>query len=300
MHPSPIHIVCGVDANYAPHLGVMLRSLAASNPAHRFHVHVLEDGVPLLLQAQVESCAPTITFEWIRTLGHPALQLVSSLEHISRASFLRLMIAEVIDPTIDRVLYLDVDVIITGDIMPLWQTDLVGHPCAAVPDACISATDFAARHGLSGTPRYFNSGILLLDMKALRRTPYMQQTVTLLANPNIHYPYADQDGLNIVFWNNWLALDPSWNFQRGFLYNDSAAWLALAPTQRPIIIHFTEAAKPWFAKGWQPMRWLYLKHMLRTPFAPAILRAGGYTPFLLARAWLRWVIKRPIPYRLIQ
>ena len=70
-------------------------------------------------------------------------------------------------PSLDRILYLDGDVLVRGDLAPLWETDLGGASLAAVRD---SGTIYwrpvpARRH-----PGYFNSGVMLLDLAKMRRT----------------------------------------------------------------------------------------------------------------------------------
>jgi len=291
---KPLEIVCGVDSAYAPHLGVLLRSISSSNTSSLIRVHVLHDGVNDHLQKKVESCAPHLTIEWHGIVDHQALGFQPLLQ-ISRATYLRLIIDDVLSPLIKRVLYLDVDMIVNGDLTPLWSTDLKGNPCAAVVDPGIPADAFAAKHALSPSAPYFNAGVLLLDLELIRNEGLLKKAIKILADPNQECEYADQDALNIVFWDRWVALDPAWNFQRKFLYDGFASWYALSPKRQsaPLIVHYTEQYKPWKKSEWHPYAWLYLKNLLQTPFNREIMHSGGLGVFDQWKWWLRWRLKRP-------
>ena len=132
----PIEIVCGTDANYAPHLGVLLKSILATNPGIACRVHVLHDEVPISVQDKVAACVPSMCLVWYPFVDHQVLQFrpLSQLQ-ISRAAYLRLAMAEMLPATVRRVLYLDVDMVANDSLLPLWQTNLgEGLLCAAVVD----------------------------------------------------------------------------------------------------------------------------------------------------------------------
>jgi lipopolysaccharide biosynthesis glycosyltransferase len=293
-----IEIVCGLDSNYAAHLAVMLKSLTAYNQKHRFRVHVLHDGIPPELRKRVEDCNKEVEINWLSVDNHQVLGFEGIL-HISRATYLRLMMLEMLDPVLKRVLYLDVDMIINGDILSLWNTPLGDKVCAAVADPGVNPKEFAKKWNLSGKGPYFNASVMLFDLDKLRSKPYMEQAIKILATPNHGLEYADQDALNIVLWNDWLEVDPGWNFQRKFLYSNYADWNVLSPQNyQPAIIHYTEFWKPWKKTEWHPCHWLYLRELFKTPFKDSVLKSGGINLDHICKSWLRWIIKRPPMFRL--
>ena len=293
-----IEIVCGIDSNYAPHLAVMLESLAEYNARHRFRVNVLHDNIPDELRKRVEDCTGEIEIKWINAVNHAVLG-VEGVGYISRAAYLRLMIPEVLDPALKRVLYLDVDIIINGDILGLWNTPLGNKACAAVADAWVNADEFALKWHLDAKGRYFNSGILLFDLDKLRSGSYMEKAIKIVTAPDHTLQYVDQDALNIVLWNDWLEIDPGWNFQRRFLFDNYAVWNARSPEKyQPAIIHFTEAEKPWNKIDWHDCRWLYLRMLLRTPFIWAMFKSGQIDFRYICKSWAKWTFKRLPMFRL--
>jgi lipopolysaccharide biosynthesis glycosyltransferase len=208
------------------------------------------------------------------------------------------MMLEVLSPTIKRVLYLDVDIIVNGDLRPLWNTNLGNKVCAAVIDPGVDGTDFAAQWSLSSPGQYFNAGMMLIDLDRLRSKPYLQHAIAILGDPTKHCEYADQDALNIALWNEWLPVDPGYNFQRKFLYDQFAAWKSLNPERRePVIIHYTERYKPWQRSEWHPYAWLYLRSLLETPFKQEVLCEGTISIADRCKWWLQYVLKRPAIFR---
>jgi lipopolysaccharide biosynthesis glycosyltransferase len=226
-----MEIVCGIDSAYAPHLAVMLKSVVLSNPGQQMRVHVLHDGVDAALRGRVQSCVAPLQIEWREVKGHRVLDFDGLLQ-ITRATYLRLTMIEMLSPTIKRVLYLDVDMIVNGDLRPLWNTDLHDKVCAAVVDPGVNPDEFAVKWSLPRPGQYFNAGVMLIDLEKLRAKPLFQRAIAILENPTAQCEYADQDALNVVLWNEWLPVDPAWNFQRKFMYDDYSAWKALAPVKR--------------------------------------------------------------------
>jgi lipopolysaccharide biosynthesis glycosyltransferase len=152
---------------------------------------------------------------------------------------------------------------------------------------------------LKGDGFYFNAGVILFDLEALRQTGVLDRALAILSNPDTPCEWADQDALNIVLWGNCKQLHPKWNFQRKFLYDKGAAWdRFVSDNRRPAIIHFTEGFKPWRRDEWHPCGWLYLRSLLKTPFRNRVLSAGEFGILDVMKSWLRWVIKRPPMFRL--
>ena len=284
-----IEIVCGTDINYIPHLGVLLRSIAVANRGQPIRAHILHDGVDETAKLTVAQCAPAIKLEWYEIADHQALGFRPLLQ-ITRATYLRLTMTEVLPASMPRALFLDVDMTVTGKLLPLWKTDLKGNVCAAVTDPGGNAEKFASQHSLPLPGQYFNAGVLLLDLDKVRAGRYLERSIALLAEPGAHYEFADQDALNIVLWNQWLPLDAKWNFQRKFYYDSAAS--AFSGRFEPVIIHYTETFKPWRHDEWHPYAWIYLKNLLRTPYRRRVTLKGGIGWQTGCKWWLRYRLKR--------
>lgn len=290
---DPIVIACGIDGNYAPHLSVMLQSLRDNNPSERFIVYVLHDNIGQELRNLVDSGSPSFEIHWVGADDNPVLNF-KEIPHITRATYLRLLMDDLLPIDVSRLIYLDVDLVVSGGIRELWTTDLKGKSCAAVIDPGVDAAAFAQRWQLAKNSEYFNAGVMLIDMNAIRRTGAFKKAIEALADPEGRCEFADQDALNVALWGDWVEIDPGWNFQRKFLYQDFEQWKKLTPSKlRPAIVHFTEAFKPWRSNEWHPCAWLYHRALLKTPFKRAVLSKGGISALALLKSWGRWQLKRP-------
>lgn len=289
--PDTIEIVCVTDANYLPHFAALLKSIERTKGEEAIRIHAVLDGVEPVQLDRVRRAVPGLRLEAYHVKDHPALELPPVLQ-ISRATYLRLIVDELIDPAFDRLLYLDIDMVVTGSLKALWDADLKGHVCGAVCDPGVEPDGFGARLGLQGPGAYLNAGVLLFDMKAAREAGVFRRALRALTENPDGFPFADQDALNLVLWQNWTALDPTWNFQRKFLYDDfryasSDAGRAVLPK----VIHFTERAKPWQRGEWHPLAWLYWKHLRETPFYRTVARSERIGPWRLAKFRLKYAWK---------
>lgn len=283
-----IELVCVTDANYAPHLAVLLKSIEANKGTERVRVHAILDGVDATLLEQIRSAVPGLDILGYHVAKHMALDL-PPIMHISRATYLRLIMSELLPAEINRVLYLDIDMVVTQSLWPLWQSNLQGRPFAAVEDHNLSAKDLVKRFGLPCEGRYFNAGMLLIDMQAERVSGYLGQALERLTADPDAYPFADQDALNEVLWQNWTPMDITWNYQRAFL-NGHKVYRANEPrgVHLPVILHFTERWKPWKSDEWHPYAWLYWKHLRHTPFFAEIRQRDRISLPRLAKFWLKY------------
>lgn len=288
---NTIDIVCATDTNYIPHTAVMLRSLRNTNPSHPFRIHVLCDNVDRECQLKVEKSISSIEIVWHEINDHSVLEFTPLLQ-ISRATYLRLMMLELLDVNIKRILYLDVDMVVNEDITKLWNTDLQDNLIAAVIDPGMDAQNFAKRHNLQYDKNsYFNAGMFLMDLVKVRESKLMEKSIELLSAHDAAFEYADQCALNIVFWGKWKPLDLTWNFQRKFLYEDiKNNYKSITQIKNPKIIHFTEKHKPWNKDEWHPYAWLYLKYLGQTAYKNQVMSQGHITRLTALKWWLRWKI----------
>jgi len=283
-------IAMAFDAGYAPHAGAAAASIAQSTGAQNLRFVVMPDNVPEPLRRKVEACAPGARFEWLTPPARFAA--FTGKGYISRATYLRLALAECAPPDLERLLYLDCDLVALRDLRPLYQSDLGEASIGAVIDYWLDAEAFAERWGLAGRRRYFNAGVLLLDLPRLRAEGGFGPTLELLDLRGGDYPYLDQDALNAAFWGRWTELDPIWNVQRAMLVpgHDASRTQADWPVGRkPGIVHFTSEHKPWKRGAYNPYNWVYHRARASTPFGPT----RDVSRLEQLRAWWRWTAAAP-------
>lgn len=284
-----IHIAIGTDTNYLPHAYAMAKSLV-SHVSKDVAFFILHDGVS---KSDIKRFNSSLNAEmqWFDLSSHPVLNFTSLL-HISRATYLRLALIEVLPKEILRIIYLDVDMIVDGDINELWDEILGSKSCGAVVDPGVSASAFAERWQLGEPGFYFNAGMLLIDVQKFREKRVMERAVRLLVADRDKCDLADQDALNVALWNDWKPLNPKWNFQRKHLYEEFKS--QYNTDDAPKIIHFTESYKPWKNNEWHPWAFLYHKYSMLSPFKSNIERRLRNNFFSILFSFARWVFKRRI------
>ncbi len=152
-----------------------------------------------------------------------------------------------------RALYLDADIGIAGDILSVFSLDMAGLCLAAVPDTGMelphshidprrSTRSYLDGIGFRGS-RYFNSGVLLLDIDSWVKMDVLSRLPDYSAQYGGRSVLLDQDFLNVVFQDIWQVLSPRWNFQG--MHMD----LELERVFRPLIVHYTTPVRPWLEDG---------------------------------------------------
>lgn len=160
---------------------------------------------------------------------------------LSNAAYARMLLPRLL-PDVDRVLYLDSDLLVDTDLRPLFATPLEGALVAAVQDAhvpllCQNVARESLTDAESASPA-FNSGVLLMDLSAMRQVNLIEQVLSLPAPA--HIKFQDQAVLNRVLHGRWKALPPRWNRQRFVTENFSIY------RDRPDSVwHFIGKMKPW-------------------------------------------------------
>ena len=116
--------------------------------------------------------------------------------HVSKASLLKYYIAEML-PELDKVLYLDTDILVLHDLTKLYQTDIDDVYLAAVKDpSWFFENTHVLELNLEYRGFYFNSGVMLMNLKKFREDGLLKELEDY-TNNNFR-TYMDQDALNVV------------------------------------------------------------------------------------------------------
>jgi len=291
-----VTVAFGFDDGYVPHAAAVIASIARASDPAVFRFLLLNTGVSKERQKQLESVAPAAEYVWIEVGAEhlPELKVKGSIAHVSHATFLRLALERAAPADCDRVIYLDADLIVTGDLRDLWAADIGDAIVAGTHDHFIRPGGFAAQWGLPQAKLgYFNAGVLLIDLAKVREEKLFSKALdfVLANNP----AFADQDALNWALWNRWREVDLIWNVGRHLTID------VLIPEvdegrrlngRAPGIIHYTGPEKPWRREGYHPWAWLYWQALKRTPFEREVAARESVSRLQKARLWLRWRRRR--------
>lgn len=252
-----MQIVFTSDNNYLPYLGVAMCSVCENNREEEITFHVVLSGEvkeegKQYLEGICDRYGKQLRFYPIH---NDLLKILPAGEagqpmHISNAAYYRLFLASILPEDIDQVLYLDCDLIVEKSLLPLWNTDMTDCPVAAVPDMDEAVLDKYRRLRYSPSLGYFNSGVLLINLKYWREHNCQGQFEQFVAEHLDRIVYHDQDVLNVVFRENKKVLPIKFNVQEAALYTRvNISWEYDEQLEEalkdPVIIHYTTWKKPW-------------------------------------------------------
>ena len=272
-----INIVFASDDNYAQHIAVVIASIMAKTK-EKVCFFVINDNISSEKITKLKNTAVKLntTVEFI-AVPEEQFKNVYLSGHVSKAAYFRLALADIMPDDIEKVIYLDVDLLVYDDIKNLWQNDIKKYALAAVPDFGIMASNRLCRQkkeviGLPKGKAYFNSGVLLINLKKWRQENYTKQILEII-NEN-QFPHHDQDALNKIFMEDWLQIDLRWNiippvfnlFTK-ILLNKTFRNQAINAKRNPGIIHYAGRYKPWEFSYHQDFNDMYYKYLKQTAFA---------------------------------
>ena len=290
-----MQIACATDRRFLKHLATMIASLMHSVP-HHLTIH-------LIYAEDVSAKSVRLLSDWIERSGHSAKMIPFGEEDVgnllSTARFppiawARILLPRLL-PEVDRVLYLDADVLALDDVEPLWRIDLEGNLLAAVVDPLHYRPRSTYPDDIGVSERtYFNSGVLLMDLAGIRAQGLDSDLLEVAREGQDWLKYPDQEVLNFVLQGKCLLTHPKWNALSALLvhgrgvgvYDEDERQEAI---QKPTLVHFEGPlhSKPWHVQCKNPFRDKYKAYRKMTPwpvFWPSgILRLGVARNMILGR-----------------
>ena len=234
-----IHIGFGIDKNFGRFAGITITSLVHNNIANELIIHIVydellpEDRKRLL---KTEQLYRNLTLHFYQIISTEGMTFVVPTGHITQAMYYRYLFADLLPKSVKRLIYLDADIICKGDLLPLWQINLQGRVLGAVRDW--GEAKSCERIGLKNG-RYFNSGVLLMDLVKWRQQKLTQKLFQWLDQVGTtKILWGDQDALNGVIDGEFVELPKIFN---GIVINNTA----LNEELNVVLVHYIDYIKPW-------------------------------------------------------
>jgi lipopolysaccharide biosynthesis glycosyltransferase len=297
-----INVLCCGDEKYAMAMATMIYSASANlSRYYRLRVFVIDGGISLTSRRRIEekiNLLGNVELEWLKN-DRADLKDLPTVGHLNDSMYLRLFMGELLPKDVDRVIYLDVDLLVESDLSELWREEFGQGIVLAVRNYTRSimrshlplpGIDEATRR----RGRYFNSGVMLVNLNLWREESVGPRAFEYIRRYSSQIEFGDQDGLNAVLFGKWEELDISWNAQvdklmnteqlgRGEMY-DEIRRRRDELLFRPKIRHYSGAKKPWQAGRFRPVRKAFLRYLHDSRwFDPAELLAF-HTEWFLATA----------------
>ena len=208
-----MNILFSSDDNYARHMGVAMISILRHNrEVEGIHFYVINNQITLSNIEKLEGVINDFDNAEISFIPFACIEKQLNLNlswPISLSSYARLFVGEVLPVEVERVLYLDCDVVVNGPLFDLWNTNLYGKCIGAIQDTIPSRTK--ASVGLSSKHPYFNAGVLLIDLKQWREYNIGKKCLNFIDSYSGRVTHHDQGVLNGVLDGQWKRLSLKYN-----------------------------------------------------------------------------------------
>ena len=257
------------DNNYAPYSTVVIASILDHNENAEITFHLLHTDLTAercaIIKSWVESFkGKKVCFYQMKKESFADFP-IDEHTYLDYGAYIRLYLGECLNQ-IDKVLYLDCDVIVNGSLCELWNTDISDYAVAGVRDRINDYIRVYNRLGYPMSEGYINSGMMLINLKKWREDDLLGKILKAINEQKTFY-FADQDLLNYVTCGRFGSLHPKWNhFVTYFgLTTGYTSDEIKEATINPMIIHMAGKDKPW-SEGGGIYKQLYWNYRLRGPW----------------------------------
>lgn len=273
---NTMHIAFCLDNNYVPYCAGVIASVIENNKGEKIVFHLFGDGIS-------EDNSERLT-AWINYFEDVSLKMYAISKddfkdfpvgdaYINISTYFRLLIPALL-ADLEKVIYLDCDVVVNGSLRELWNTDISSYAVAGVRDRINDCVRVYNRLRYPMQDGYLNAGVLLINLKRWREDGIFEKAVSIARTMPKQLKNHDQDIINLIYHDSKFFVDFKYNLLEYYMYTED--WLYLdrkyypeieMACHAPVIVHFCMPQKPWHYECINPYQEKFLKYMRMTPWA---------------------------------
>ena len=286
-----IHLLLAITDSYIIYCAVTLVSIFENNQDSRFCVHII---CPDLKKENKDKLAHLFAhYDHEMSLVRFDLDKFQEIEKVKNripgkyhiSVFYRLLMAEWLPEYLDRIIYLDSDLIVIDNLRSLWEEKMDDETAlCAIPDF-VRIKDYHRLEINHLKHLYFNSGVLLINLNYWRLNSVGERYINYICSFAEKLLYPDQDTLNVVLQGKVKYIHQKYNTMSFYFakeeYLSVRVWYNdMKPIREaikaPVIIHFA-SDKPWFKGDYLPYRDEWIRYLSMTEWKDMKIRYnGGY------------------------
>ena len=295
-----MNICFATDDNYVRPTAIAMMTVILSNKDEEICFYILSQSLQeknkKILENTVTTFSSKCKIKFCFLTNDILSQFSSTLkesDHVSIATYFRIYIPSLLPKNIDRILYLDGDIICAGSLRKFYETDLAGYSMSAAHDTRTCDPENFERLQYPKENGYAAAGILLINIEYWRKNKIEQKCLDFISANKESCKWHDQDALNKVL-NGTIKFCPlKYNAYELIFEGDEKEYPDFLfdevkeAQEDPVIIHFCSGRKPWTKESRCPFTstWLKLSKVLFGKKCRLTHRYKGKTKML-------WSIKR--------
>lgn len=283
---------------YAPILGVCIKSICNQiNERYNYDIIVFEKEISELNKDLIREIVKSYNNVKVRFFN-PQKILRNVKLFVSATNFAYEAYYRVFSPWIlrsyDKAIVMDCDIIVNDDIVRLYNCDIEHYLGSAMKDPAYLGMlneekkiwyDYSKSVLEMEDPyNYFNSGVLVLNFKAMRKTYDFDYILELAGK--VKFRFQEQDLMNKLLESRVNFLDHKWNsltennLNYGCAYYPQKApkkeYMEYKKAKRnPSIIHYYATPKPWDVPE-NPLAYIFWRTARETPFYEILIARLSY------------------------
>ena len=248
--PDTFHIAFCVGENYFQYVAVSMRSILDNNEGRNIVFHILTDSISNKAEQRIRT-------EFVRYKNVSlSIHLINKnaltdliCGYWTKYTWYRILLPDVLPSSVSRVLYLDADTLVVGNISPLFALNMEGMAVAG----CLGAENFLPetfdRCGYPSYLKYLCAGVLLINLEYWRSHDLSEKAILWEKQNRQRIKYPDQDTINFVCRDNKIVLPMKYGvigqyFMSGVLPFSSFKDELIECLLHPVIIHYPNQS-PW-------------------------------------------------------
>lgn len=213
MKPQRKDCICfASDASYLPHFATALASIADKSP--QYDIFLFGEKLPENQHVKIMQFAEKLHLNLsVVYVDDTKLGAFDETDRITRATWIRVLIPQLISSEYQRMLYLDCDVVVVEPLDSLFNTEMGDFAVAAVLNGYSKVNDSEKlRLDMPKEAPYFNTGVLLIDLARWQKRDYSDSILDYAKNNTDKLKFADQSAINFICRNDILSISETYNY----------------------------------------------------------------------------------------
>ncbi|TCT20488.1 lipopolysaccharide biosynthesis glycosyltransferase [Melghiribacillus thermohalophilus] len=248
------NILVTLDANYIPPLNVLLHSLFKNHPDDSFSIYLMHSSIPDRDLTDLHQFVnESENFLFPIKVDPQTFSGAPVFRHYTAEMYYRLLAHQLLPDHLERILYLDPDIVCMNSISKFYNTPFHDHLFIAAEHEYSSRMARLINKMRLRTPKakgYYNTGVLLMNLEGMRETVYPGEIFQFIEQNKLKLVLPDQDILNGLYWDRIQSV-PSMYYNFDARYYEFSKFL---PNQKytlewirehTVFIHYCGKNKPW-------------------------------------------------------